>query len=325
MLRYYVCCLFSLSVCLCKPLHADQGLLIQHRSAQPIAALIGLPAAAVRSEGTQFQLSIEHSNVFMGGASRTEELLLDGETTALYARLSKRLSQCWQTDAALVFLSHDGGFLDRPIETWHGIFGLPNAFRDLAEVDSLEYFYQSSDGAGRRVVSSERGFGDIQLSVQRFQTCEQGASLWRAGTKLGIAADDGFFGSGSTDFYIDWQSSRRQLTPRFDGSYSFGLLAPGKADNLPKQNSIVAFGSLGTEFNWSSSLSIIAPLDWHSPFFDSSLVELGRVAGQFTLALRKKLKGGNAIEVSFAEDIVTDTAPDFSVRLGWRQSVGRRQ
>ena len=321
MFRFNSWCFLTLAVCLCKPLYADQGLLLQHNSAQPITALIGLPAPTVRSDGMHVQLSIEHSNVFMGGESATEKLLLDGETTALHARFSKRLTQCWQTDAALVYLSHNGGFLDKPIEDWHRVFGLPNASREFAAIDSLDYSYQSVDNSGRQVATNEQGFGDIQLSVQRFHACEQGAPIWRVGTKLGIASDEDFFGSGGTDFYIDWQSSRRKLTQRFDGSLSVGLLAPGKANNLPKQNAIVAFGSLGSEFHWSSSLSIVAQLGWHSPIFDSTLEELGRVSGQLTLAARKKLRGSNAFEVSFSEDIVTDTAPDFSVRLAWRQLI----
>ncbi|MEE9334011.1 MAG: DUF3187 family protein [Granulosicoccaceae bacterium] len=320
MFRFNSWRIFLLAVCLCKPLYADQGLLAQHRSAQPITALIGLPAASVRSDGMHVQLSIEHSNVFMGGASAAEKLMLDGETTALHARFSKRLNPCWQTDAALVYLSHNGGFLDTPIEDWHSVFGLPNASRELVETDKLEYSYQSGDDVVRQVVSNEQGFGDIQLSIQRFRACEQGAPIWRVGTKLGIASDDGFFGSGGTDFFIDWQSSRLKITQRFDGSWSVGLLALGKANNLPKQNSLVAFGSLGSEFHWSSSLSIVAQLDWHSPIFNSTLEELGRVSGQFTLLARKKLRG-NALEVSLSEDIVTDTAPDFSVRLAWRQGL----
>ena len=321
MFRFNSWCLLLLAVCLCKPLHADQGLLVQHRSAQPITALIGLPVAAVRSDKTHVQLSIEHSNVFMGGESATEKLVLDGETTALHGRFSQRISSCWQTDAAVVYLSHDGGFLDKPIEDWHSVFGLPNASRQFEDRDRLEYTYQSGGEIVRQVVSNEQGFGDLQLSVQRFQACQQGAPIWRVGTKLGIASGDGFVGSGGTDFYVDWQSSRRQWTQRFDGALSFGLLAPGKANNLPKQNPIVAFGSMGAEFNWSSSVSVVAQLDWHSAIFDSTLEELGRVSGQFTLLARKKFRGGNAFELSFSEDIVTDTAPDFSVRLAWRQAL----
>ncbi len=323
MFRFDSRCLLLLSVCLCKPLYADQGLLVQHLSAQPITALIGLPAAAMRSEGTQIQLSIEHSNVFMGGESVTEKLLLDGETSALHTRFSKRINPCWQADAAVVYLSHDGGFLDKPIEDWHGAFGLPNASRQFEERDKLEYAYQSGENVVRQLLSNEQGFGDIQLSVQRFQACQSGSPIWRAGAKLGAASDDGFFGSGSSDLYIDWQSSRRRWTQRFDGALSIGLLAPGNANNLPKQNPLVAFGSMGAEFNWSPSVSIVAQLDWHSAIFDSTLEELGQISGQLTLLGRKKLRGGNAFEVSFSEDIVADTAPDFSVRLAWLQGLGR--
>ncbi len=69
MLRYKLCWPLLTAVCLCKPLHADQSLFVQHRSYHPVAALFGLPAAATRSDQRNVQLSVEHSNVFMGGAS----------------------------------------------------------------------------------------------------------------------------------------------------------------------------------------------------------------------------------------------------------------
>lgn len=272
----------------------------------------------MRASGTHVQVSVEHSNVFMGGGSETEELILDGETSTLFARFSHRINSCWQADATLAHFSHMGGFLDSPIEEWHRIFNLPNAQRNLSPVDELEYVYQVGDDVLRGVTSNEQGFGDIQFSVQRLHACTRGAPVWRVGAKLAVANDETFFSSGGNDFYIDWQSSRRRLRARLDGAMSFGVLLPGKANNLPEQNPVVGFGSFGLQYQWSRSGSIVAQLDWHSAFFDSELEELGRVAGQFTLAARKQFANSHQLELSFAEDIVTDTAPDFSVRVAYR-------
>ncbi len=310
------------AVCLCKPLHADQGLFIQHRSQHPVTALFGLPAASTRSVQSSFQFSIEHSNVFMGGGSTDEALFLDGESTQFHLRYSQPLSACWQADAALVYLAYSGGFLDQPIEDWHQFFGFPDAERHLIETDQLNLVYQQNGTNVRSLRTNEAGMGDLRFSVQRFLGCDRGAPVVRVGVKLSSAKQNEFFGSGANDVYIDWQSSTYRWRNRIDSAFSLGVLAPGEADNLPDQRAIVWFGVLGAEFRWSKTASIVAQLDWHSPLFDSELEELGNIAGQLTLAARKTLKRGGQIELSFAEDIVTDTAPDFSVRLGWRFGLG---
>jgi hypothetical protein len=193
----------------------------------------------------------------------------------------------------------------------------------LTETNQINLVYQTDDIDVRSLRSNDAGLGDLQFSVQRFLGCEKGAPIIRAGIKVSAGNQDDFFGSGAHDAYLDWQSSTYQWRDRFETAFSMGLLVPGKADNLPKQRNVVWFGALGAEYQWSRSGTIVAQLDWHSPLFDSELEELGNVAGQLTLAARKTLKQGGQIDLSFAEDIVTDTAPDFSVRLGWRYGLGR--
>ncbi len=313
--------LLIVAVSFCQPLYADPNVLVQHRSAHPLAALLGVPAVAVRVDRTELQLSIEHSNVFMGGVSDRERLFLDGETTQLHLRLSQRLTPCWQVDGALVYRSHVGGFIDEPIENWHRLFGLPNAERHLVSVNQLDYFYESDGVEQRSVQSTQHGLGGLQLSIQRLHGCERNTAVWRAGIKVGVDDDNGFFSSGGNDLYVDWQSSRQQLSTDISAAYSAGFLTTGQVSNLPQQRAVVAFGSLGAEWQWTNRASIIAQLDWHTPLFKSRLEELGNVAGQFTLAARRRLLRGGDVEISFSEDIVTDTAPDFSLRLAWRHRI----
>ena len=61
--------------------------LIQQRILHPVNTLFGLPAVASRPvASSEWQLSLEHGNVFMGGSEGDEYLMLDGESSELALR-----------------------------------------------------------------------------------------------------------------------------------------------------------------------------------------------------------------------------------------------
>ena len=95
----------------------------QQRAQHVIALQHGLPAAAPRlSTKNELQLSVVHSNVYMGGASAQERLLLDGETSVLNLRYRWRATPCWQFNLDSEWIAHSGGWFDKPVEAWHKFF-----------------------------------------------------------------------------------------------------------------------------------------------------------------------------------------------------------
>ncbi len=319
----------ALALYLCASLTAfadrgDDAALLTHRSQHTLNSLIGLPTPAARAVQTlEWQFALEHNNQFMGGETADERLVLDGESSELVVRHRQILAPCWQGEAVLPLIFHNGGVFDRAIDDWHGFFGLPDANRDEAPFDDLNYSYTDANGEVRGVSSSQSGLGDIQLSIQRFIGCfaqtDSGKTepIARIGIKLPTGSVSSLQGSGRFDLYADWQSPVWRPAERWRLGTTIGMLLIGRNSELPEQRSIAAYGSLGTQFIAGQNLRLLAQLDWHTPFYESQLRELGNPAVSVSFGLRWLIGSNHTIEVSFSEDAAVDTTPDITGRLAW--------
>lgn len=307
--------------------HAEQGdevALFQHRIQHSYNAVFGLPAVAARPvQSREWQLSLEHSNQFMGGVIGDEVLLLDGESTELSFRHRQRFGPCWQLEAFVPIMLHNEGEFDRAIDDWHQFFALPDADRGSAPFSELTYSYEDQNGEHVVVDSPQSGLGDIQLSVQRSLGCIATAdstyskSIARAGVKLPTGNANELRGSGALDLYVDIQSPVLSNGGRWRAGGTVGALYTGATDRFAQQKQLVAYGSLGAQFVQSHRWRILGQLDWHSPFYESALRELGDPSISLTVGIRYLAPDDQTIELSISEDAAIDTAPDLVARLSW--------
>lgn len=315
--------------------HAGQGdesAFFQHKSQHAYNAVFGLPAVASRpAETHEWQLSLEHSNQFMGGSSGDEVLLLDGESTELGFRYKQRISACWQAEALIPFIAHNGGEFDRAIDDWHRFFGLPDASRGDAPYSRLSYSYENLQGKQHDISSPQSGLGDVQLSLQRSLACspdarsEYARSIVRLGIKLPTGSAEELSGSGESDLYLDIQTPVYSNGGRWRTAAAIGALYVGKSEKFARQKQWVAYGSLGAQFVYSHRWRALTQLDWHTPFYVSALRELGDPAISLTVGIRYLTAGDQTVELSISEDIEIDTTPDIVARLAWtyRPRAGR--
>lgn len=295
------------------------GNFIQQRALDPIKLQTGLPAAASRLLTTsELQLSAVHNNVFMGGATDKERLVLDGESSQLNLRYRRRINSCWQFNFSGSWLSHSRGWFDQPVDNWHQIFGFPDAQRSEWPSNQLEYSYEN--GEQKQVLAGESfGWGDAQLQLQHSLGCATDGVMIRAGIKLPIGAREQFLGNGSVDSFVDIQSVWKRTSPRsrLQWAASLGVLNVGDNDFIAKPEPIVGFGIVGLNFSLNSRLQLLGQLDWHTPMYKSELRELGKPAAQLSLGLRYLARNRGTWEISFSEDVAIDTSPDIVVRLAW--------
>lgn len=303
---------------------SDDVALIQLRGQHAYNAVFGLPAVASRPVQTrEWQVALEHSNQFMGGTEGDEFLVIDGETSELVIRHRQRLGPCVQFDAILPFVQHSGGVFDDAIDRWHSIFGLPNARRDETPSDELNFVYENADSAAPAVDSAQSGLGDIQLSIQRSIGCQATSdstaseSIVRAGMKLPTGSVSELRGSGELDLYVDVQSPVFSHGRRWRTGGAVGALYLGNSSDYSRQRNLVAYGTVGTQFVLSNRWRLLAQLDWHTPFFNSGLKELGDPAVSLTGGVRFLGPADQTIELSISEDAAIDTTPDIVVRLAW--------
>lgn len=311
---------------------SDESALIQHRSQHAINSLFGLPAVAARPVQTrEWQVSLEHSNQYMGGTAGEETLLLDGETTELTLRHRQRLGACVQLEAVIPFIQHSGGSFDKAIDEWHQFFGLPDAGRDEAEFDALNYVFSDASGIRFQVDQAQSGIGDIQLAIQRSLGCYATAdstsaeSIARFGIKLPTGSLNELRGSGEVDIFADIQSPVFSNGGRLRAGAAVGTLYVGEADLIPNQNAVVAYGSVGAQFILQPRWRLLAQLDWHTPFYNSDLKELGDIAIGLSAGFRYLGPRDQTLELTISEDAAIDTTPDIVARLSWtyRPSGGR--
>ena len=74
------------------------------------------------------------------------------------------------------------------------------------------------------------------------------------------------------------------------------------------------FTGLSAEWLLNDRWSLIAQLDSHSALMKSEVDAVGETAGMLSLGLRRQLGRQWALDVSFAEDIVVESAPILSFR-----------
>jgi len=299
---------------------------IQQRALGPIKMQSGLPEAASRlTSSDELQLSYVRNNVFMGGRSNSERLVLDGESSQLNLRYRRRLNQCLQVNASGVWLDHSSGQFDRPLDDWHQFFGLPDAHRGDWPSNQLEYVYEN--GSERQVLDTESsGLGDAQLQLQHNLGCLTNSALVRIGVKLPTGEPSKFNGTGSVDAFVDVQSpwSQSLRFERVQWAGSIGLLANGKNEQPATQENLVGFGAAAVNVRLGSRTQLLTQLDWHTPMYKSELRELGEPSVQLSMGLRYNTGGYGVWELSFSEDAAIDTVPDIVIRLAWVSRFGVR-
>lgn len=302
-----------------------------NRGGHALTALFGVPAA-LTNEGyldenrprVGVNLGFSHVNMFAGGVAEDEVLVLDAERTELVFSHSFQLGSCYYSTVKLPFVAYGGGVLDGFIENWHEVFSLPDGDRDESPRYQVNIAYNDPEGNSFKLEKSEYGIGDINLELVRPLRCQRSRlehllPAVRLGLKLPTGDDEKLMGSGATDLYLDIRSSLLMLN-----SWAFragiGVLVTGESDLFSNQEHLVLFGKFLTAFQYSGNIDLLAQIDWHSPLFDSELVELGENSIQLTFGGAIKMSGQRSLELALQEDLTPDTSPDLGLFIRYRQS-----
>lgn len=299
----------------------------QNRGGHSLTALFGMPSpltSELSTESHGLHLSINHVNMLAGGDNSDEFLLLDGERTELMFSSTHRLSSRWGLGVKLPFIIHAGGFLDQSIEQWHEWFSLPNGSRGDRSRNQIEISYRDPSGNMLRFNRHDQGIGDMALEFYGAFSCASCRNLkktpvFRVGLKLPTGSTDDLAGSGATDFYADVTSATTPLGRYWSLRASIGILYTGKSDLFSNQKQGVLYGFLGASYPWSSSIELIAQLDWHSAMFESELVELGEPSVRLVTGAAIKLASNRYLEVALQEDLTPDASPDVGIFVRFRR------
>ena len=292
----------------------------------PLVQPYGIPASRSALQTGHGRLNwhirTELANNFTKGTDGNEAISIDGETWRSTVSLRYGITDQWEVALDLPYIRQDGGSLDSFIEDWHGWFGLPNGGREDVPDNQLTYLYELN---GDRLVDlrdSTSGIGDASLSIGYLLRRQEDQS-WnvRAGVKLPTGDPDDLTGSDSTDVFMSLHVSDDSLLQHKDWYFhgSLGLLVPGEAEIIAdKLEDYVLFGSATVAWHTWKNVALKAQIDFHSAVYDSDLKELGEFSAQLVLGGSLNLGEKLLLDISVAEDIITDTSPDVVFQLGLR-------
>jgi hypothetical protein len=290
----------------------------------PVPGLFGFPVmrnADVLASG-QFSLGLygNIANNYSVDTDGPESVNFDGETHRFAGRFGVGLGRGWEVEGELVWLRHEGGELDKSIEDWHDLWGLPDGNRDEAPRDLIDFSY-SGPGAAFAMREDVSGSGDMHLAlVKKLWESPAAAISARAGVKLGLGDEDDLLGSGSDDYYLSFNFSGQDTSERpliWHGQ--FGYLRAGDADVLGSiQEQDLWFAGLGFEWQAWQQVHLKMQVDSHDAVADSRLDQMGEVAVQLSAGVSWLFAPGWEAEFSLSEDIAVDTAPDIVFQLGLR-------
>ena len=203
----------------------------------PFAGLLGFPTlrdAAVLPRGAfRAELHSSLANNHSTSARAGEAVNLDGETLSLVARTAYGLGAGWDVEAEVSWTRHSPGVLDRWIDDWHDVWGLPEGDRPGAPRDLIDFAYRGPEDRFA-LQDTTAGVGRLHLAVTRALWQGGGHALSaRAGAKLGVGKAADLLGGGD-DAYVSVHWTRagrgaRSLTWHAQA----GLLRAGASPVLP--------------------------------------------------------------------------------------------
>ncbi len=296
---------------------------VPNQSPLALALLPFSPAPAwVDQPGSQsFRLTTAYSSVFTRQNTSRASLNLDMEVYYLALRYDYVLKKGLQLGVELPLAGYWGGFLDSFVEDFHRAFGLPNAGREKVPQNLVRY---SASHRGQSLInqqSDQMGLGDLRLYGQwvliEDRRAKRGLSLLAQATlpsgevAKGLGAGGAGFGLGLA-FDQGWGAFSFNANAMGLYLQNAELLAP-----LEVQNTLAASASLG--WACTENLVLMGQLNGATPLYkDSGLAGLDNGLLQLLLGLQYLTGPKSRLMMSFAEDLIASSSPDFTLSLEWR-------
>ncbi len=292
----------------------------------PISIGLGLPKtlSAHSLQVGEKRLDINYgvkSNANDAGNENSEILILDGETKSIDLGLSYGLTERWQVDAQLSYISHSGGNLDGLIQNWHDFFSLDDGDRPFFGRDEFLYSY-TSNGEQSRLAEPSDGISDIRIGLAyavKQNTVDN--LMLRAGISLPTGDAEKLTGSEKTDvdlgIYANGRGDKRWKNLGWHANVGYLFIGDDTALGITTKSGSW-FNSFGAYWGVNSKFTIKGQLDSHGVLFESNISELNKSATELTLGFAYQTKRLGLFELYFSEDITVNRAADFSIGLSSR-------
>lgn len=305
------------------PLHAQQRYPLYHMFLTPE------PDSPRLIEKGRFvtALSIDYTSIYINEAREEWSALMDMEMTVLDLSVTYGITNRLNISLSLPWISQNDGFLDGPLEAYHGYFGFPNYGKEDGPVDEFGYHIAVDDEAWFEARPGGLHLGDSVVSIkmrllQAVRHHQGLASSLLAALKIPTGDEDRGFGSGRFDQGLILLNQYR-LSPLIL------YLNPGIVwlSDPETQGADIHVNDMmtllaGLEYKVSDTWSLMGQFNFvTSPFHDTGIAQMDQDSLELALGFAVSLGGDMVFEFAFSEDL-TRTAPDFTVHGALRYEFG---
>jgi hypothetical protein len=292
------------------------------RNLNPLVAIFGLPAWDTVSPGNRFGATVDVANHYRLSQRNGELLILDGETIRTNLSFIHGFGDGWSIGAEVPFFRVGGGVLDDLIDGWHSAFRLPDGGRNNRAEGQLLFLVADAGGPFFRLATPQSGFGDVQIKLAHTLGAS-GDFVVQAAVKLPTGDEAMLAGSGSADWSLTLLRAEALQARRRPAGYYWGvgLLRVGEPDLIDfDADKWVYTAILGGSWQPWRRFGLKAQLDYHTPFFNSPLEEIGEGAIQATFGAWMDRGERASLEFAIVEDLEVSTAPDVVLQIAarWR-------
>src|ERR1700731_2166809 len=243
-----------------------------------------------------------------------ESLIVHGESDALDLTYENALAPRWPHPFSVPLIRDSGGFLDSAIDTWHEAFGFNRGNRPYFPKRQIDYFYS---GQGRIVLNhAQTSLGDLAADVGWYalDDARRTVSVW-GGLKAPTGSVRGLTSDGAWDGAL-WAHSAMRW-PKWQIAGELGVAQPfGDELFAGMAHRSSAFARFAVTRVLGSAWSLRAQLDGQTGHVAGSDMRFLGPNLQLTVGAVRRLSGRWRIQMGFAEDAATNTAPDITFFLG---------
>lgn len=291
----------------------------------PVAGLVAFPAmrSAEVKAGWQVDVNTAVASHFALQTGEDESVFFDGETTRFSLSAEYGFAPDWSARITLPWVSHDEGFLDGTINSWHDFFGMNDNGRSDFPKDQFRYQYSGPESAFD-LNEGTSGVGDVRAEVNYVLHRGAGRMATAAlGYKFASGDEDEFHGSGGGDVFAAIRFSGKHMSGLpLTWHGQLGYTRAGSSDILgPEQRQDLMFVGLGFDWRIAENWSLLAQYDGHSAVVDSNLDATGEGgAAMLSFGTRWRFAREWALDLNVIEDIKVESAPDvtFQAAFRWR-------
>ncbi len=283
----------------------------------PFAALSGRPllrtAATPRAAGWRLDSAIaSHSSI---GLDDGDTVYLDGETAWLSFSLQFPLRDGWELALSIPWFQHSSGILDRAIDRWHELTGLPDGERDRQPVNELLHLV-SGPGDAFWLDASTSGIGDTRITLIR--ELPTAAQSLRLSVELATGDPDRLTGNGAVDIAVDWLAGGETVFRGKPLSWhsQAGILFPGRTSLPIDRQAAVLFAGGALDWQWHDRVGLLLQVNADQGHWDHPVDELGGPSLELTAGASWQRRSGSWY-LAVSEDLLVDRSADVVFRFGW--------